>query len=81
MGNRMLEELITFASELAVGQILILSFYNNIFYFSSHSRRVAGMDCKPLPAIFIFVITFISEVCGMWFTAKGRPHLCICLNY
>jgi len=34
----------------AVGQILFLSWGNNIFYLSLPSRQVAGMGCKPLHA-------------------------------
>jgi hypothetical protein len=50
MGNRMLEELITFASELAAGQILYLSRSNIVFCFRRLSRRVAGMGWKALYA-------------------------------
>jgi hypothetical protein len=31
------------------------------------------MGCKPLPANFGVLISFVYAVCGMWFTVKGRP--------
>ena len=68
-------------SVLYVGLILKLSRYKGTFSSSPQSRRLAGMGWKPFPANFRLVITFIIEVCGMWFTAKGPPRLYICLNY
>jgi len=50
MNNWMFKELIAFASELAVGQILCLSRCTKIFYFSRRSRRVAGKGWKALYA-------------------------------
>jgi len=43
-------QLITFASELAAGQILELSWCNKVFCFSRLSRRVAGTGWKALYA-------------------------------
>ena len=54
----MLDKLITFASELAVGQILLLTLYNDIFFFSRLSRRVAETGWKALPAKFKYCLYF-----------------------
>ena len=66
MGNWMLEELITFASELDVGQILLLLSYVGIFYFSHQSRQVAGTGWKTLYAkqgiVFLYGFSFLRNV-------------------
>jgi len=69
----MLKALITFASELAVGQILRLSGSNKIYYFSRLYRRVAGKGWKALYAKLLnWHENTDFNVCVMCLTAKGR---------
>jgi hypothetical protein len=71
MGHWAFKQLFAFASELAVGQILCLFGYDNIFFFSRLSRRVGGTGWKALYANDC--INSITEyfVCVMCLTATG----------